>query len=499
MPAKKTLQIAVLFGLGAFLLQSAWILAVPPYRGIDEFDHAYRANSVAEGYWRTWDKPENGRGDLIPVRRSIIQDGKEICRSYNYTGPDNCRAVDYLGHGMATVASAASRYHPAYYWVIGLPSLFVEGAGALYAMRWLSALICAGLIAASSALLAQRYPSPWPLAGFALSLTPVLVYSSSLPAPNAVEMLAGAGLWIATASLATGTRSRRSHLTFAIACSVVLITVRPLGVLWWLLIVGSSVVAFGAAQLRVSLSRHRTTVALGFMAISATLVAAVAWYWGARTYDIPAPQIRESELNRWTVGLTEIPIWLAQTIAAFPMRNQAAPSVVYALIACAFLAIAIAAFVVIDMRGRIALSFVAVGSIAVGYGFTFLTVMQYGTNWQGRYALPYAMGIAILSGILLTQSSRLVPLAIPLARVLGLGVAAAHVISIIAVQSNELRTSPLAGDERWIQPSLLFTGTLAGLGVLAWYLAVFWMIRSEGAVTSEPRGSSQSLPRTGST
>ena len=34
------------------LLQSAWVLALPPFRGTDEFDHAYRAAEVAGGEWK---------------------------------------------------------------------------------------------------------------------------------------------------------------------------------------------------------------------------------------------------------------------------------------------------------------------------------------------------------------------------------------------------------------------------------------------------------------
>jgi hypothetical protein len=44
------------FGLlvlvGFLLAQAVWILTVPPFRGIDEFDHSFRAAGVASGPWR---------------------------------------------------------------------------------------------------------------------------------------------------------------------------------------------------------------------------------------------------------------------------------------------------------------------------------------------------------------------------------------------------------------------------------------------------------------
>ena len=40
---RSAVRFGVLTFVGMLLLQTAWILAVPPYHAIDEFDHAYRA------------------------------------------------------------------------------------------------------------------------------------------------------------------------------------------------------------------------------------------------------------------------------------------------------------------------------------------------------------------------------------------------------------------------------------------------------------------------
>ena len=42
-------RLPALLVLGALVMQAAWILALPPFRGADEFDHAYRAAAVAHG------------------------------------------------------------------------------------------------------------------------------------------------------------------------------------------------------------------------------------------------------------------------------------------------------------------------------------------------------------------------------------------------------------------------------------------------------------------
>lgn len=64
-------RFAFLVFLGALLMQAAWIVAVPPFRGSDEFDHAYRAASVADGAWMpTTPAPTAGETSSPSRRRS---------------------------------------------------------------------------------------------------------------------------------------------------------------------------------------------------------------------------------------------------------------------------------------------------------------------------------------------------------------------------------------------------------------------------------------------
>ena len=73
---------ASLLAAGVLLVQLAWILTVPPFRGIDEFDHAYRAAAVAHGQW-------------LPRASASVR-----------------------GHGeYVEVASGAARYNPVFYWL----------------------------------------------------------------------------------------------------------------------------------------------------------------------------------------------------------------------------------------------------------------------------------------------------------------------------------------------------------------------------------------------
>ena len=80
--------------LGTLLMQAAWWLALPPFRGTDEFDHAYRAAAVAGGQWRpSGEIAAHGRGELVTVPRSLVSAAEPVCSSYPYTGHDNCHPV----------------------------------------------------------------------------------------------------------------------------------------------------------------------------------------------------------------------------------------------------------------------------------------------------------------------------------------------------------------------------------------------------------------------
>lgn len=78
---RAAVRFGVLTFVGMLLLQTAWILAVPPYHAIDEFDHAYRAAGVARGQWVLTEQPANGRGLAVAVPRDMVEAASRQCES----------------------------------------------------------------------------------------------------------------------------------------------------------------------------------------------------------------------------------------------------------------------------------------------------------------------------------------------------------------------------------------------------------------------------------
>jgi len=68
-------------GLGLFLLQAAWVVAMPPFAAMDEWDHAYRAAAVAHGQLAaTPTDATTGTGAFVRVPTDIVEAAQHECR-----------------------------------------------------------------------------------------------------------------------------------------------------------------------------------------------------------------------------------------------------------------------------------------------------------------------------------------------------------------------------------------------------------------------------------
>ena len=129
--------------LGVLLAQAAWILAVPPFRGMDEFDHAFRASGVASGQWRLHDQAAAGRGLLVDVPGDLSRPRRVSARACPTSRARPVTETDPGADGTVRATTSAANYPPAYYWVVGTAGEPFTGATSLYAMRIAAALMCA--------------------------------------------------------------------------------------------------------------------------------------------------------------------------------------------------------------------------------------------------------------------------------------------------------------------------------------------------------------------
>lgn len=397
MPARARTAFALIVA-GVLVLQLGWTFVVPAFGGIDEFDHAYRAASLAQGHWATSsEETVFGRGTLIRVPSDIVEAAHDRCEILPYPGLFNCRQMgDPDRRGDVLVASGASRYNPAYHWVVGTIAQPFEGAAALYAMRIGSALLCTLLLAAALwvALVCGR--SLWPVAGLLLGLTPVVLYSTTVVAPNGLQMAAAVLMWSASLALMLAPSGKEATLLtlLAVAVPVVLIT-HTSGPMW-----------VGLTALTV-VSAWPRRVADVWRGHAARVVSVAAWCLAVLAASAIWTLTQKANIDGDASGnfegltaqdlLVAMALWTFQAVGALPFRNEYMPVAVFAVSMVPFLGLVAAGFIAARARVRAAMGMIVVLSFAVPVVLTLITFSTLGLAWQGRYALPFSIGLLLIA------------------------------------------------------------------------------------------------------
>lgn len=462
------------FVLGLAVLQAMWIVTVPPFRASDEFDHAYRAAAVARGEWVTDVPAENGRGGLVRVPADLVRAAHAQCDAMPYTGPDNCNAVPGSGsEETVLVASAAGGYHPAFYWVIGTAARPFDGAASLYAMRTAAAFLCLVFLglAAWAIQVGARHSaiqrSRWHRAALVLALTPVFVFSTAVAAPNGLEIAAGAALWCSLLALpkVSDPVLVRRLIAVAAAAGVVMSTLRMLGPLFVLMIVGVVVLFHGRATLDF-LRRSWRPLVPAVLVVGTSMMLAALWILASGQAEASQDPFLET-----TWSPTTLILWPLQTIAAFPYRNMAGPALVYPVVGGLVCALTLVALK--DARGapRLALGVGCATALLFPVVLTALTYSGQGVIWQGRYGLPFAVGFVIVAGMVLDRSQRRQPFVVLVAA--GVALTAATVACLGKITRNELSRSVSSQDPAWMPLPmwlLIVGGIVAHAAWLMWVL-----------------------------
>lgn len=462
------------------LMQALMILTLPPFRGLDEVDHAYRAAAVAHGQWApSRVQPEDGRGMVLRVPESVVSAAGPQCSALRYTRPDNCAAIDGPDErGLVAAASAAYAQSPVYYAVVGLPTRVLEGGWADYAMRAVASLLVLLMFTAALLCCTRAARTTWPMLALTAALTPALVYTSVIPAPNGLEIAAGAALWT---SLVFGPRHgyTSGYLGVAFVAAVCLLGLRQLGPLFLVLIVVHALPFQTRESWRQLRDRWRTLVA---MAVGALAVGVGHLMW-IRSAGYPGEGVDYGSypLQRW---LTDPLLWAFQALATGQSRVNAAPVWVYAL-ALPPIGVVIALALLSRARRshRSTLLLALVTATALPLLFSLLTFATHGPFWQGRYGLAFTIGCLVLAGRLLDDGPERPGHEFVTWLVL-LCVVGANAANTVAFGLRESQRTVSLADPLWPQPHPVLL--LAGFAV-----ALLLVVRAFGLL---PGGSRRPQP-----
>jgi hypothetical protein len=456
--------------LAVLIAEAVWIVTVPPFRGSDEIDHAYRAAGVASGQFHLSQGAAHGRGVLVWVPTDIVTAAQKQCRALIYVGHDNCQAVK-TSENRSLVATAAGAYDPLFYLYVGTVAKPFHGAAADYAMRVASAVLCALLLALGVGVMTFAGVGRWTNLGVLAAITPEVLFSGAMPSPNGVEMGLAFVLW---ASLLAAARRRhdpslQGRLLVVAGIAVFPLTfIRLLGPMWVVLIPVAVAATIGWKQAWAIVRFHRRIVST----IAALTVVGVCWWAAWQVIASHATGVQtDVDRKKWILAFN-LPVYTMQMVGAFPFRDEPAPLLVYPLVFCVIGLMFVAAWRMGETNvGRRALFWIGITSLVVPVVLSLVFMPSDGAVWQGRYEIPFVIGILPLCGLILDESGfapnergRLIGLS-------GIFLVIAQVACIYHVGTLERHRMPSYTDPTWWQPpSLVPAAIMLVASLIAWPL-----------------------------
>jgi hypothetical protein len=367
-----------------FLLGTAWALALPVNGTYDEKQHLVRAYAVWTGQWLPHDRAVDASGietNAFTGPRSLLPDNADCTwidrKAYK---PASCLVTN--GDRTETLMpSAAARYSPVYYALVGLPlRISPDGTGLSWA-RLLSAALSALLLAWAFAI------APGRLSRLAVLLvtTPMLADLAGSINPNGLEISAAVLLFVA----AVNRRWAAAGVATALLC-----TVRDLGPFFALAVL--------ALSLFVSRTHPRALLNRALL-IPAALGAAFAVFWAAvaaRGSDLepgrPVPPTTSGAILDDIMD-DRAEFWARQIIGQF---NYGETTISIAVIGLWYLLVAALVLPALwfgDRRLRLAIAAAFVGCVVLLVALELYFAPKVGQFAHGRYVMPLGVGVVLLA------------------------------------------------------------------------------------------------------
>ncbi|WP_436794188.1 DUF2142 domain-containing protein [Actinospongicola halichondriae] len=375
---------------------TAWALASPLMAGHDESSHVVRAAAVARGHGFGRPAPDAFPPEPnvfieVPAPEAYALAKRVGCFNKRRDVTPDCAPSFAGGHDVDWVLTYQFRSQPAYYAAVGWTSLIDPAADGVYAMRVVSGLLCAALLASAFTSARVGAHPRWTVLGVAVALTPEALYLAGSVNSNAVEVAAAVGVWAALLALTRVDGPAPARLvTRAGVAMVVLVGTRGLSPLFGAMIVALVALLLGRDR-SVDLLRRRD-VRWWAVAVAGTAVTSLAYVEWVR---------RQLPIERAGQGLgtavDQLGWYLRQGVGIFGSNDIPLPWPVYAIWALALLCVVVAAVSRFDGRGSLVLAATVAAGIGIQIGAEGFSLPPIGFFWQGRYALPLLVGVPMVA------------------------------------------------------------------------------------------------------
>jgi hypothetical protein len=383
--------------LALSLASIAWAASTPLAGSPDEPAHIIKAASVVRGEF-LGERAAEPYYRMVQVPIGLSEASSWPCFMMNSSVSASCAPPTKSGLELRPALTSAGLYNPAYYLLVGWPSLFVADAHfAVLAMRAVSAILSSFFLAFVLVLLLRMTPPVVAGIAFFAALTPMVLFLNGSVSPNSLEIAAGAALAVGLLQFSLGFASlnRNAVLIVTTVAGVLLANARGLSLLW-LALVGVSVLVFVPWSRTVEVLRDwKVRLALAVLGVGAAFAAvwvvstgtlgALGVYSGAGTSPLRAfaSMMLNSSADPGFIGY-------------FGWLDTPAPNFTY-FVWCVLFGLVIVGSLA-TARGRplaaVLLAFAAVSVVPAVVQAA--SVQKSGYIWQGRYTL-----IAIVCALLI--------------------------------------------------------------------------------------------------
>jgi hypothetical protein len=444
----------------------AWAAAVPMYGAPDEPGHMVKAYAVVHGDRGTMNDAGQREYRVPPE----YTDGY-LCYAFDAKRPASCLDLSSSGPDHLQTTRAA-RYAPFFYVLVGWPSLLTRRVWGLYLMRGVAAAWVALLLSlAMHNILRLRNRGPL-LVGGTLAMTPAVFFFGASVNPSGMAIAAGMAVWTGGFALLRSGAVPRQRLPLALtkfAAPLCLFLLLRRDSLLWAGLILISLAAITRRERRRELASSHSAWGWGAAVLASALLQLATGTHGATGL------VGEAAGGGLSGPWHELPNYIREVGGGvLGWRDSPVPTFVYDVFSggtvtlvtlSLFLAPRRIAVVVTGLVALVVTAPVAIGAFRYPY-------------FQGRYLLPLAVGVALMAGLGLSESTR----SKPWPRYLTLGtlalVAAAHVLAF----GQTLRRYTAGAHGGWFfsratawQPPVLGATPLAVLYAASIVAVLTWM------------------------
>lgn len=408
----------------AFVLLTAmsglWALASPIFSSPDENAHGAKAVAQLRGQVIGETVPD------VPFIRVDLPDTYRyspsmLCFVFEPTISANCPGELGAPGGTDWFGTWVGAYNPSYYYLVGWPSLFLDGSSGVYGMRIVSAILCSAFLAIGLTAAFSSQSGRWMAASAVFLASPMVLYMAGSVNPQGIEIASAAALWACLIRLIESYSSRspvpRAWLwVWVTIAAIVLANARALGPLWLVIIVAASFIFCGWRNVIALFARPINYVAIGLIAASG--VFALLWTLlsgnlsGTATAS-EAPLAGGTFLQGALAMVRLHPRFILEAAGVFGWLDTTLPALVYAVFFISISLLVVLGLTSAGRRGYLAVGGITLLAVVVPVVVQGYSVRQTGLIWQGRYGLFLYLAIPLFAALVLSASRRVAFLSIP--------------------------------------------------------------------------------------